>query len=653
MFGRQNPYNASMWYVEVVVADASYHKDEALTYAAPITLEAGRLVMVPLRNKTVMGLVLRTVGRPHFAVKTISSAPDLPPLPPASMALLRWLREYYPAPLGITAQLFLPKALPKGALKTEAVDPAQTHSLPPLTNEQQEALATIRNPGLHLLHGDTGSGKTRVYLELARRSTDNGKSSLILTPEIGLTSQLADDFKAVFGKRVLVVHSGLGEAVRRQLWHYIHQAQEPLVIIGARSALFSPLKNLGLIVVDEAHEPAYKQDQAPYYQAAPVAAQLARLQKAIMVIGSATPLVSDYYIAKTKGRPVVRMTQLAAKTSVAKRQIQVIDLKNKTDFTRSRHLSNELIAAIYTRLANHEQSLLFLNRRGTARVVFCERCGWQANCPHCDLPLVYHGDIHVMRCHSCSYRGPNPASCPDCQSSDIIFTSIGSKAITEEVNKLFPEACVMRFDSDNKKAERLDEHLSKIRAGKVDILIGTQTLAKGLDLPKLGLVGVIMADAGLYFPDFSAQERSYQLLSQVMGRVGRGHRDSQAIIQTYAPNSPLLRSIVQNDWSAFYNKEIEERRAFLFPPFCYILKLTCKRATSAAAQKTAEAYAQKIRSHNNNILLEGPAPSFHERQENKFAWQLIIKATRRNHLTAIIKNLPSGWQYDIDPINLL
>lgn len=211
----------------------------------------------------------------------------------------------------------------------------------------------------------------------------------------------------------------------------------------------------------------------------------------------------------------------------------------------------------------------------------------------------------------------------------------------------------MRFDTDNKKEERLENHYDAVRAGEVDILVGTQTLAKGLDLPKLGLVGVVMADTSLYFPDFSAQERTYQLLSQVLGRIGRGHRQGAAIVQTYTPESPLLKAILGKDWSTFYNSELTERRAFLFPPFCYLLKVSCKRASSSAAQKAAESLATQLRSHSYNILIEGPAPAFHEKVQNKYAWQLIIKSKHRGQLTEIIKQLPSGWTHDIDPMNLL
>lgn len=643
-----------MWYVEVIVASATYHKDAALTYSSAARLEPGALVQVPLQRKTVPGVVVRGVQKPDFKVKPIAQALAIPHLPEPSLLLLQWMREYYPAPLGIIAQLFLPKMPPKpsGDLRK----PQAVHlppKFPPLTADQKTALAAITQPGLHILHGDTGTGKTRVYIELAKRASEAQQSSIIVTPEIALTPQLANDFRQVFGERVYVIHSGLGEAARRDIWYHLLQSPDSAIIIGARSALFYPVKNVGLVIVDEAHEPAYKQDQAPYYHATNVAGKLAALHQAPFVLGSASPLVSDYFIAEAKQRPIIRMTQTAAQETGQKKHIEIVDLKDKGQFKKSLFFSDALLDALKANIERGEQSLLFLNRRGTARVVFCEQCGWRAICPHCDLPLIYHGDHHLMRCHSCDFKAASPTSCPECKNTSIIFTSIGTKAIYDDIVKRFPEAKVMRFDADNKKNERLDSHYDAVRNGNVDIIIGTQTLAKGLDLPKLSLVGVLIADTSLYFPDFSAQERTYQLLSQVVGRVGRGHRAGRAIIQTYSPGSFLLQAIISKKWDVFYKHELKERQIFTFPPFCYLLKLTCKRATSENAQKAADDLAHKLRQNYPDAIIEGPAPAFREKSHNKFEWQLIVKSKHRTVLTSMIRTLPSGWSYDIDPINLL
>lgn len=644
-----------MHFVEVLVAGVAYHGDDALTYSSMRPLPPGTIVVVPLRAAKTLGVVVRTVKKPSFKTKPVLEAPEnTHPLPEKLLGLLFWMKEYYPSSLGVATQQFLPKQLPKKPL-----EPVQLTALPGLdalplaTKDQTLVLESVQSSGTHLLHGNTGTGKTRVYLELALRSVRQGKSAIILTPEIGLTSQLADDFRNIFGNRVVVVHSQLTEATRQRLWLSILQQNEPLIVIGARSALFSPLRRVGLIVVDEAHETAYKQDQSPYYHASRVASKLAELHKAPVILGSATPLVTDYYVAESKGRPILRMTQIATQSANNESHIKVVDLRDRTRFTRKSHLSDILIDEISATIQRKEQTLLFLNRRGTARIVFCEQCGWQAACPHCDLPLVYHGDSHSMQCHSCAFRTASPTSCPVCHNVSVVFKSIGTKAIVDEITKLFPSARIMRFDTDNKRSERIENHYNVVKSGEIDILVGTQTLAKGMDLPKLGLVGIIMADTSLYFPDFSAQERTYQLIGQVLGRIGRGHREGRAILQTYDPESPLLKSILEKDWASFYKSELAERRQFTFPPFCYLLKLTCSRASTATAEKAAKTFAQQLRSSGLRIIVEGPAPAFRERVQDKYQWQLIIKAKRRSELLEVIARLPSGWSYDIDPMNLL
>ncbi len=641
-------------YIHVIPGDASFHKDEAITYSSDTPLAIGAVVSVSLRKKQVLALVTASVKKPLFTVKPITVSYNLPPLPNQLLSLVTWMKDYYPAPLGILAQLILPKQLPKQAVQTTATGALPGVTLPPLTEDQKQALGYIDGPGLHLLHGETGTGKTRVYIELAKRAVKNGKSVIILSPEIGLTSQLANNFTQVFGDAVVVLHSQLTPATRARVWKQILEQTRPLIVIGARSALFSPLSKVGLIVVDESHDSSYKQDQSPYYHTSTIAAKLAALHNnATLVLGSATPLVSDYYVASAKNRPIVRMSKIAKQDSTEVASVTITDLRDRAQFTKSPHLSNALITAIQESLAKKEQVLLFLNRRGTARVVFCERCGWQSTCPHCDLPLIYHGDHHIMRCHSCNFKAPSPTSCPECHNAAIIFKTIGTKAIVEEAARMFPEAHIMRFDTDNKKSERIEQHYDAIRSGQVDILVGTQTLAKGLDLPALGVVGVIIADTSLYFPDYSAEERTFQLLTQVIGRVGRGHRAGIVVIQTYSPDSPLLAAVLHKDWGTFYNKELVERRQFLFPPFCYLLKVTCRRASNNAAERATIDFASTIRLAKLKVIIEGPAPSFHQKSDNKFAWQLIIKAVRRPELTRVIKMLPSGWSYDIEPLNLL
>lgn len=643
----------------VLVGSAQYHGNEALTYSYPEQLAVGAVVRVPLQRTSALGVVTGTVGKPAFKTKDILETYDLPPLPASLVQMVTWLRQYYPAPLGQTTMAILPGQLT--AKHVEAVAgvttavPVQGSDLPPLTTEQSGTLAHVDKPDTYVLHGDTGTGKTRVYVELALRTIAAGRSVIVLTPEISLTSQLAASFQHVFGERVIVVHSGLTPKARQQVWLTILRSSEPLVVLGPRSALFAPIANVGLIVVDESHEPAYKQEQAPHYHAVRVASQLAHLHGATLLLGSATPSITDYFIAESKTKPILRMRQPARGNDDSEVTIETVDLKDRDKFSRSQYLSDPLIAAVKTSINRGEQSLLYLNRRGTARVILCHNCGWQAVCPHCDLPLTYHHDLHELQCHTCGHKQPTPTSCPECNNTEIVFKVVGTKAIEEEVGRLFPEARAMRFDTDNKTAERFEKHYDDVRAGRIDILIGTQLLAKGLDLPKLTTLGVVIADTSLTFPDYSAEERTYQLLNQVIGRVGRGHSAQEKIVvQSYDPERPVIRAALSSDWDTFYASELEERKLFNFPPYCYVLKLACRMASSKAAESKTEQFLYSIQNLDLPLSIDGPTPSFHTKIAGKYEWQLVVKSRRRDALLQVIEALPnSGWTYDIDPINLL
>ncbi len=647
-----------MSYYYVWVRSKQYRSNNALTYEFGGKLVIGTIVEVPLRQQNVIGIVVKSVRRPNFATKPIITVFDIPPLPLTSLILASWIQQYYPSPIGVITQLFLPskinQTIPNESVNTiEDLGAGKYQKLPPLTREQRQALNIIKKPDTYLVHGRTGSGKTRLYIELAKQTLSNQRSVLILSPEIGLTSQLADNFRKIFGNRVIVFHSQLTPKEHETAWRSVLKAQLPVILIGPRSALFSPISNLGLIVVDESHDQAYKQEQPPYYQAARVASQLSQIHKAILIFGSATPSVSDYYLATQKMKTIVQLEHLALPRNL-KQMITVIDLKDREQFSRASHLSTVLIQAINRSLKRNEQSLLFLNRRGTARVTLCQKCGWQAFCTHCNLPLVFHGDTYRLRCHVCGYQQAPVTSCPLCGNTEVALHGFGTKAIVEEVQHIFPNARVMRFDTDNKKLDRLENQYQHILDGDVDILIGTQVLAKGLDLPKLSTLGIISADTSLLLPDYTAQERTYQLLTQVLGRIGRGHIDSQAIIQTYHPDSLLLQSILQNDWVGFYNNEIHERQQYFFPPFCHILKLTCRRATASSAERAVNVIKNTLLSMKLSIQVEGPAPAYYEKIGNKYQWQLVIKARQRSELLNAILQLPSGgWSYDLDPTNLL
>jgi primosomal protein N' (replication factor Y) (superfamily II helicase) len=645
-----------MFYYEVIVSTPSYRGKELLTYQCEQQLTIGAVVTVQLRNTPTLGFIVREVTKPKFATKPISLTVDLPALPYQLIKLALWLSDYYPSGLGSIGQQFLPKSLTNTTTINHrtGVDISRIERQPPeLTNDQQNVVSKITDPGTYTIHGETGTGKTRVYIELAQRTLSQGKSVIILTPEISLTPQLAKNFKAVFGDQVIVTHSGLTDKERRTVWRQILMSDTPLLIIGPRSALFTPLKEIGLIVIDESHEPSYKQEQSPHYVTAKVAAKLAELHNAVLVLGSATPSISDYFTAEQKHKPILRMTKIAQKSAFKPPRVDVVDLKNRSDFSKSSILSDKLLSAIDQSLRNDEQSLLFLNRRGTARIILCDQCGWQAVCDHCNLPLTYHGDSHIMRCHTCGRTKSAVSYCPICNNPKIVLKSIGTKAIVENISSIFPNARIQRFDTDNKKSERIEQHYASILNGNIDIIVGTQILAKGLDLPRLSVVGVVIADTSLNFPDYTADERTYQLLRQVIGRVGRGHRESNVILQTYDPSNFIVQAAASSSWESYYKREIAIREKFLFPPFCFVLKLTCRRASSNAAQKKAEDFADAIRAMGLRVLIDGPSPSLHEKIGTKYQWQLVIKSKQRGELLKIVDALPSDWSYDLDPLNLL
>lgn len=644
-----------MFYYFVWVRSHKYHGQEPLTYSATQQLATGSIVQVEMRGELVLGIISGTTTKPRFQLKPVSRVYELPPLPAHLLKTAQWLLAYYPAPLGIVSQQLVPGSFSEKQLNAAAptsYSPPQLDQLPPLTPDQVTALGAMERTNTYLLHGQTGSGKTRLYIELAAKALANGRSSIILTPEISLTAQLAGNFSAVFGERVIVMHSGQAPAERQKAWLDCLRAPEPVIVIGPRSALFSPVAKLGLIVLDEAHEAAYKQEQAPQYQTGRVASYLAPQAHATLVLGSATPSIADYYLAEQRDKPIIRMNQLANDQPQAAKQISIIDMKDREQFSRSRLLSTPLVKAVEAALSRGEQSLLYLNRRGTARIVLCESCGWQASCPHCDLPLTYHGDRHELRCHSCDYHTNSPTSCPECGHTDIIYKTAGTKAVVEEISKLFPSARVARFDTDNTKAERFEQHYQSVLDGNVDILVGTQLLAKGLDLPRLSTLGIVLADTSLYMPDFSAPERTYQLLTQVLGRIGRGHIAGKAVIQTYSPEHPVLADAIADDYAQFYGRELAERQQFGFPPFVHLLKLSCRRASSKAAETAADKLKAAIEAQGG-VRVEGPAPSFYEKLQGKYQWQLIVKASERSSLLKIIHELPANWSYDIDPADLL
>ncbi|MDR1033139.1 MAG: primosomal protein N' [Candidatus Nomurabacteria bacterium] len=645
-----------MYYYEVVPKIIVGAGRDVLTYHHSATLGVGQVVEVPVGKKQVPAIVVKITTKPKFKTREITRIYDKLVLPKHLVDALFWLSDYYKTPVPTVLQAILPTGIHKNRrCKSNNISNKPLASVRlPLNKYQEKALNDVKVTSANtvLLHGITGSGKTNIYIKLAQDALASQKSAIILVPEIALTSQLVGNFSKFFDN-VVVLHSNQTEAERHINWERIMRAESPLVVIGPRSAIFAPVRQLGLVVIDEAHEPSYKQEQAPKYNTLRLASFLAKSHGFKVVFGTATPLIADYYLAQQSRDAIVTITESAVEARTSP-DIHVVNLTSRLDFTQHRFLSNRMIQAINHSLEHGKQVLVFHNRRGSASLTVCGNCGWQALCKHCHAPLTLHSDAYKLICHVCGKSYNVLTSCPVCQDTYIVHKGIGTKLIESEISKLWPKANIARFDGDTPKELTVNNRFSDIQDGKTQILIGTQVLAKGLDLPNLETVGVVQADANLFIPDFSSEERVFQLLSQVIGRVGRSSNPSKVIIQTYRPTSEAIQFGIKQNYASFYNHAIKKRRKDDFPPFSYLLKLSCTYKTEATAIRNARKVANLIGAKYPDVKVFGPAPSFYERRGDYYRWQVIVKSKRRASLLDILgENFGANWQYDIDPSSLL
>jgi primosomal protein N' (replication factor Y) len=520
-----------------------------------------------------------------------------------------------------------------------------------------------------LLHGVTGSGKTEVYLQAIAHALQNGQGAIVLVPEISLTPQTVERFKARFSSGqcktlVAVLHSHLSGGERHDEWQKIRQGRARIVI-GARSAIFAPVDPLGLIVVDEEHEHSYKQEESPRYNARDVAALRGQYEKAVVVLGSATPSMESYYNAQTGKYALLEMPTRADDKKMP--LVRVVDLRlEKSQKGNTPVFSQRLRDAIAFRLQRKEQTILFLNRRGYASSMQCPKCGYVAGCPNCSISLTYHRAAQQLRCHVCAHVSPAPTVCPNekCRNPAIRFAGVGTERVQETLAKLFPHAKVARMDSDTlKRKQDYRRTLGDFRTGKIEILVGTQMIAKGLHFPNVTLVGIIYADLSLHMPDFRAGERTFQLLTQVAGRAGRGDVEGEVIVQAFTPFHPAIQYARRHDYAGFYEQEIEFRQQLQYPPISRAAMITIKSRNEDKARMSADYIKEELAkalAPIQDLIIAGPAPAPLLKAETFFRYQIMLRTKRMPTASRLLAeafrkiNLPEGVSMvvDVDPANL-
>ncbi|GAB4500973.1 MAG: primosomal protein N' [Anaerolineales bacterium] len=523
-----------------------------------------------------------------------------------------------------------------------------------LTAEQQKAWeqieAALRGsaPQQFLLHGVTASGKTELYLRAARETLQLGKTALILVPEIALTPQLVRRFLARFPGQVGILHSKLSPGERYDTWRRVRSGALS-ILLGARSALFAPLPRLGLIVLDECHDPSYYQSEPPFYHALRAAPLYGKICGALTLLGSATPPVETRFHAQRGELGLLELPQRV--TSSGLPPVQIVNMKEELQAGNRSIFSRALAESLAETLERGEQAILYLNRRGAATYVFCRDCGHSLDCPTCGIPLTQHLQSANLICHRCGYTRLMPKTCPHCKSAQIRAYGLGSEKVESEVQALLPGARVLRWDADSTHGRDAHEliltHFAKHQA---DILVGTQMLAKGLDLPLVTLVGAVLAEVGLALPDPFAGERVFQLLTQVAGRAGRSALGGKVILQTFLPENPVIQFAARHDYAGFYEWEIKNRRELGYPPFWRLARLEFRHRDEAEAGRQAGALAARLKDSGAEVM--GAAPCFFAKDGDFFRWQVLLRAADPAALLREFR-LPDGWRVEVEPVNLL
>jgi len=655
--------------------NSSEELNSTLTYKIPdnLNVEKGSLVKAPIRNSQKIGIVLE-ISNQEPTFKTLEIQEIILPYPiltNSQIELLKWISSYYYCPLHQIIKLFIPKKLLTAKQsksrttkpKTKEIEQIISSEQKKLTTEQENAVGKILNDTSNsfLIQGVTGSGKTEVYVHLAKHFINQNLQVLILVPEISLTPQTIEYFERSIGINASVIHSKLSEGERIKNWKDISEGKTKL-IIGSRSSIFTPFKDLGLIIIDEEHESSYKQENSPRYSVQKIAEKIQELSKdrqIKIVYGSATPSIET---AQRLRNSTIKLFNRIGNTALP--EVEIVDLRE--EFKKQNHsiFSEKLQKELDKALAENTQTILFLNRRGSSSSVVCRDCGFTYECTNCEIPMTYHEKTlgrPNMICHHCGKIIAPPSLCPTCKGINIRFLGIGTERIEKEIQKLFPKAKTLRADKDTtSKKDSFKTIYKDFRDHKADILIGTQMIAKGLHLPLVGLVGVVLADIGLNIPDFKTMEKNFQLLTQVSGRAGRSGTKGKVIIQTYNPENLALKYAQENSYDEFFKYEITQRKLLLNPPFSNLIKIIIEdRFLKTCQEKTEKLYTQinKILSKLNNMseveVLKYPA--YLMKLHGKYRYIILLKSTDKNILDKTLENIAkeiimdTSIKIDIDP----
>ncbi len=647
-------------------------------YSIPVEFESqvipGRRVIVPFKQHRVAGCVVDLTDKSSFpGIKPVESLPGaFPCMNQEMLKLTRWISEYYFCPWGEVLKAALPacvRRIRKRAMPviSRGEGGIAERSMPfRLNTEQEEALGLLLKSvekgksGVFLLHGITASGKTEIYLQAIAYVLEREKQAIVLVPEISLTPQTSERFEERFGKKIALLHSHLTDSQRYRTWKRISSG-EAEIVIGPRSAIFAPVKDLGLIIVDEEHENSYKQMESPRYHLREAAIMRGKLNKAPVLLGSATPSIESYYNAQRGQYGLIKLTGRIDDRALP--DVDIIDMRDEKSHILSAYLKQEL----EKRLFRKERVILFLNRRGFSSFSLCRRCGYVVRCKKCSVSLTYHASSGSLVCHYCNYEEKPQKVCPQCGSGYLRRLGVGTQQVEKEVLRLFPKARVQRMDSDSTSVRGSHMRIfNAFKRGEIDILIGTQMIAKGLDIPEVTLVGVISADTALNFPDFRASERTFQLLTQVAGRAGRGDIPGKVIIQTFNPGHYAIAAAKNHDYEGFYKKELEFRRQLLYPPFSHLIILTVtgkKQETVESSADTVSKLADRL-NQEKKIDVLGPVPAPLSRIRGKYRWQVILKGKKMSNLHKILISLYGElgeWRrlkgvkiiVDVDPVGML